>query len=755
MAEGNVTDADTTTQHVVDLKVARLDYIFSPRGLPLVRKDPAVDQVTMTLLVRGHAGGGKTTLALALAHAVARDTGGVAIYLSTEALAAELRFKTRFLGLDEGTVRGWKRRASAAPGTILTQHVELTEPGQTAAGAGARRLAALRSVDSMLAEHADEPGPPVRVVVLDGFTLPDASPEPLDLRHELVAFAQDLEARGITPMIVEEVGEHGFEWLPFIVDLVFEVGLDRDPDTGKLIRRLRCPKSRYAVCRPGPHDYGLENRRLALWPDPLETLAADASAAPGITTPPPDFFWPDDREDRYYLLSGPGVVASYYDEPSANILRPHLHTAGTTTLKVYCGAESRLERDGKTVATVGESDGPYALAWAVLEHGRDCNFISIGQMPGLMRRSRFRLPLLHMLEALARAGKRVCVHGSRHDLSNTDNLGAVLLPLLRHPSRERRTMQRPDLLTIGRWWDFHSLFAVEPAGNKDLQAAPLLDQAADLFIRAGTAELAEMHRDLLVWGDDDLRIATAPGQVAVYLTANDGVSATLASAAHLALILHRRGDLDVALTNLRHIRRWAARDPDPILLSYLAWIHVQVGQHWQAAEITAGLLKADKVDPLDRTLWACLRAIYAPTPASVAALRTMVDTLSAPHRMLVSGSVARALYAVEGLDPAVRWLESHVQSFRQSHPHMIAEAALSTSNLESQIYGLDLMQDTETTLEREVEYLYNIGVAASRLGRPEVALQAFKLALERPSLLAPYIRSRILRLPVPHNVVHA
>jgi energy-coupling factor transporter ATP-binding protein EcfA2 len=735
---------DTTTR-VRDLKLARLDQLFRPPGLPLVRKDPASENATTAILVRGQAGSGKTTLVTALAHAIASHGQGIALFLNTEAFASELRYKADFLGLPANSLLGWSARAEASVGALVTQHVELTPTGRTAKDSKDRRLASFRAVEEMLQQAETNPSghPPIRVVVLDGFTLPGAEQEPPDLRHEVISFLQELEAHGVTPILVEEVGPRGFEWLPFVVDLVFELSLEQDPDTGKLIRRLRCPKSRFSRCHPGPHDYGVEHERPALWPDPLDVLSpGDFDSA----EKPPDFIWPDAIEDRYLLLSGPGVIASYYDKQEANILRPHFHTPGTRTLKIVCGSEIELLRDDTRVASVPESDGPYALAWAVFEHARDCNFISVGQMPGLMRRQRFRLPLLHMLDALARAGKRVCVHGAESDLASTDNLGTVLLPILRHPRRTLLTMRRRKLLSGIRWVDPPAeLFAIEAASNKDLAGAALLEKAAQRLAAATSATLLEIHRDVFTWTEDTVSISEQPGQIAMYLSRDQLLPATLASAARLVFYQHRVGEIDLALANLAHVRIWAEHSAIPALHSCIAWISALLGEDWHAARIVSRALRHERISPLDQLLWSCLRVTYTGSEPALEELLTAIDRSTAYWQTQLSAAfVTNSVVALRGAVKSSKFIADWLGNIlpNKHGTRLLLDAVYLATDDAAQrdaLRGLTPMVLADLEL---YEWAFNCGL----LGKDGETRRNFEIALNHP-LLAAAARLQLDRLP--------
>jgi len=87
-----------TTRRLTELPVHHLEYVFSPPGLPLpVKGDTEIG--TTSILVRGGAGTGKTTFALALAHAVAKANSGLVLYLTTEFSPVEITFKATLIGL--------------------------------------------------------------------------------------------------------------------------------------------------------------------------------------------------------------------------------------------------------------------------------------------------------------------------------------------------------------------------------------------------------------------------------------------------------------------------------------------------------------------------------------------------------------------------------------------------------------------------------------------------------------------------------
>src|SRR5262245_31536499 len=109
--------------------IPRLEYLFLPPGMPLVGKTREARETT-SILVRGGAGTGKTTLAVALAHAIAREQNGVSLYLTTEFVPTELTYKAKLLGLPESLITARQPSATALhPGTVLAEHLLRTEAG--------------------------------------------------------------------------------------------------------------------------------------------------------------------------------------------------------------------------------------------------------------------------------------------------------------------------------------------------------------------------------------------------------------------------------------------------------------------------------------------------------------------------------------------------------------------------------------------------------------------------------------------------
>src|SRR5262245_39305577 len=186
-----------TGTQIREFPVKNFEYIFTPPGLPLVAKGTK-EVATTSILVRGGAGTGKTTLAVALAHAIARTGGGLVLYVTTEFAPAEIVYKASMLKLPEGAVLPWGNDASAAPGSVVVQHLSLMIDGDAPLTSVERKRGAIDGVWELLhPEHARE-GVPIRAVVIDAFSLPDPGQDEPSLRGDLVGFVQALEGEGVS-----------------------------------------------------------------------------------------------------------------------------------------------------------------------------------------------------------------------------------------------------------------------------------------------------------------------------------------------------------------------------------------------------------------------------------------------------------------------------------------------------------------------------------------------------------------------------
>jgi len=244
-------------RRITQLSIEGLELLFTPPGLPVV--DKGAPSPTTSIAVLGEAGAGKTTLAVSLAHAIAADAKGLALYLTTELAPTEIKYKISLLGMSAAVV-AWRHRAAAQAGDIINQPVSLLEGADDAAPIRQRALeAAWQLVDATAGE------PPIRCVVIDAFPLPELANR--SARDEVVTLIQALEGRGVSVVIVQEaVGSSDF--VPFVADVIFQLRFAEDADTGEWLRKLGCPKSRYARVLAGPHATGVDRDRVTVWPAP-------------------------------------------------------------------------------------------------------------------------------------------------------------------------------------------------------------------------------------------------------------------------------------------------------------------------------------------------------------------------------------------------------------------------------------------------------------------------------------------------------
>ncbi|HND34439.1 MAG TPA: ATPase domain-containing protein, partial [Myxococcota bacterium] len=317
-------------------RVRHLEYLFQPPGLPLVEKVPEKPHTT-SILVRGRAGTGKSTLAVALALDLAAMQEGRVLYLSTEIAPVDIAFKLRQLRMPPELLSGWDN--ATADHTVLAQHLGVYEDLEIDRPE-ARMEKALEKAWELV--QSPPPGAALRALVIDAFSLVGATPDP-GLRGVLLNLLQQLENLGISTILVEEAPAPTADWTSFLADVVFELSWAEDPDTNKLFRRLGCMKSRFVPSNPGPHDYGMEEEDLAVWPPLWGYSTTRAKAHP--TTP---ILLRALSETTASAIQTTEMVASVLDQPGGSpdpVLRcsPWLNVQ-----RVDCGGSTRI-REGALV----------------------------------------------------------------------------------------------------------------------------------------------------------------------------------------------------------------------------------------------------------------------------------------------------------------------------------------------------------------------------------------------------------------------
>ena len=421
-----------TDVNVQDFPISNLEYVFTPPGLPLIDKTSDTAPTT-SILIRGGAGTGKTTLGVALAHAISKANGGVTLHLTTEFAATELAYKVDALDLPEGALQPWSAAlessdAGLPPGTIFAQHLLMTDAGadhERLKTVGRRKLATIDAAWELLAREPGRPSaelphaPPVRAVVIDAFGLPEVEDEDKELRTKLLELIQAFELLGITTIVIEEASVRSEAWLPFVVDIVFELELATDIDTGDLLRKLRCTKSRYGRALPGPHDYGVDERGLfAVWPDLTviadahETLWSYTHPSPVVLLAPPG------NTGEFALLGSGSVLVSYVSAKGEDAPDTAFRaTPGLLIAHVMCGPLIEFASPGKRDA-LSQDQGVFALAWMLIRFQREGHITAVHVMGAefFLEQPRTRIRFLRAISMLARAGLTVCINGSEEGL---------------------------------------------------------------------------------------------------------------------------------------------------------------------------------------------------------------------------------------------------------------------------------------------------------------------------------------------------
>ena len=112
---------------ITDFAYHGFAHVFAPLGLRLVEKSEG-GQPTTSVLIRGAAGTGKTTLALAIAHAIAKASNGIVLYVATEASLADVVYKTAILGFGDTGVVAYDPVVPLPAGSVAVKHLVVERP---------------------------------------------------------------------------------------------------------------------------------------------------------------------------------------------------------------------------------------------------------------------------------------------------------------------------------------------------------------------------------------------------------------------------------------------------------------------------------------------------------------------------------------------------------------------------------------------------------------------------------------------------
>lgn len=697
-----------TDVRIEKFPIAQLEYVFVPPGLPLVTKSDA--PATTSILIRGGAGTGKTTLAVALAHAISREQAGVTLYLTTEFVATELRYKAVALALPENSVDAWESTRTHVPGAILAEHLVRTRTGSSEDAiktVANRKRAAIDAVWEILARGGEEPAaeregdPPVRAVVIDGFGLPEVEQEDKELRHELLTLLQSLELIGITPIVVEESGVHSEAWLPFVVDIVFEIELWSDPDMGYLARRLKVPKSRYGQALPGPHDYGLSLGKPALWPDLGFAHSASrirrSDLAPAIFLP---------AESSYMICEAGSILVSKYDETSS-VVDMFVHTPGIAYAWVTCGPQTKIRLPKSRAVVIDENEGVFSLAWVLLEGYRKGLFNSV-----LIEGFGFFLSRIHaaralrMVTMLGAAGISVCLHDRGPELK----MAFAIADFVHSDKVEGRLVRKE-----------HDVQHCRAARWLEVFDPTLASDAVELHLLFNGTKSPEDFRN-------EIRIPLPPRR-------NDDAEETFYSVGNHGPIL--RANTRILFATVFHLTGSFARaaeylepNPEAAGLAFAqAAFRIAVGDGYVDAE----QLIVWHESPGFRAIWAELSAIYAQNTLVIEVLaKKPVSELSVHQLMVLMQALARTGDArLSGLIDAcgerfelANW---YLERLRTEH-HLDTQDPKAWAAA-SQALGI-LVEDGSMPAVHRAETFYNLGVARSRLRDEKGARDAYRRALE-------------------------
>lgn len=702
---------------LTELPVKHLEYLFSPPGLPLPVKGES-EQGTTSVLVRGGPGAGKTTFALAIGHAIAAAGGGIVLYVTTEFSSVEIAFKATLIGLDEEAVDDWPGEEGMSPGDVAVQHLSTLRLSQTGGASAKRKRSSIDAVWSLV--HLEKPGErrpplPVRAVVIDALTLAQTGESEETLRAHLVGFIEALENEGISAVFVEELAPGASAWSSFVVDVVFDLALQPEPEMQELRRKLTLSKCRHALSIPGPHDYGLDGGVPAVWPNLFRVVTGGhGQAVPRLlVTDPLRLYVPSDMEGKWIEL-GSGIILSPSDKVDTHAIKALGHTPGVKSLDVHCGVRTSVGR-GSHGVLVYDSEGPHAIGWAILSVAEKTgtNVCILHELDRLLSRPGWATLILHMLEGLRQVGLTVCVHAP-HDAMEpvlaladlvwgTGKARRQAFPPRRHRAFVRQCVRTPWM--AGYSLVTEQLSQIESA--KDLETLRAVRTAID-GVAASSAGAME-----------GLRLATAREWM------GSGIN-------HLPL----RSLLSTAGKEGHHA----------------AWLALLTGADWHAARAALAAVESEVPAPMMLLLWKAVCAAIARNRSAIAELKA---ALSTPEKALVLGPLLRGLAGTDQLEEADRIITDFVAR-RSLAPWMLerlrADVRLDAEDpaiLRDAVARLTSLT-TSATLPfiHSAETWHNLGTAHDRLGEHDAAVAAF----ERAATVNPFLdaaRQELARLQAP------
>jgi KaiC/GvpD/RAD55 family RecA-like ATPase/tetratricopeptide (TPR) repeat protein len=672
-ANPQLHEGGVKTTRLTELPVKHLDYVFSPPGLPLPAKSDSAFGTT-SVLVRGGAGTGKTTFALALAHSIATTNEGLVLYLTTEFSPVEITFKATLIRLQEEAVDAWPGRKDMQVGGVIVEHLSEVRRGRPVLSSAERRRSSIDAVWGLLHptnEDAIKPGLPVRSVVIDALTLPEVGENDSTQRADLVAFVQALENEGISVVLVEELAPGAPAWSSFVVDVVFELAFQPDPETQDLRRKLTLSKCRYALSIPGPHDYGLEDGSPAVWPDLFRvvTIAHRQTGTDLFRATAPRLALPLAIENQWTLLNA-SVILSPYDMAPVTASRVLQHTPGTKRLNISCGARTSI---GTSLDRryVNEDDGVHAIGWASLAAATatNANLCFINNIERLLSRPDSTARAGRLIEALRIVGFMVCVNSPRLTM-------------------------RPLDATADYIWDGSKHGAVTQKPRR---------------------HVSSIYHFLTMPWMEELEKLIEPTYISA--TIDDLRTATISS-------------LDGHSPDKQMLENLLAEEAP--LGHHAAWFALHTGSDWLAAHSALASIESEKPAPTMLLLW---KAICAAIAKNLTAIEELKSFLGTPEEAIIIGPLLRALGGTNQLDEADRII-ADVGARHNFEPWIIARLRADTRlDAESPVFLHDAVQRLgelagEPSLDRfhRAEVLHNLGSALNRLGQYDKATVSFERA---------------------------
>lgn len=709
---------------ISDFAFAGLSHVFTPPGMPLVEKSVGVPPTT-SVLVRGAAGTGKSTLALAVAHAIARASNGMVLYLVTEASLSDVAYKAELLALPAPVA--FSPDTTYEPGAIGVTHLVLEHEEAAGESTAAVQRRALDTIEELLEKRSPTVTAPVRAIVIDGFGLPEANDGQGPTRSDLIGFIQGLEDQGISPVLIEETGDAHSPLLTFAVDVVFAIAFDRNADTGELMRQLVVSKSRYSDSSPGPHDAVLADGKPALWP---RTTTLDF----GPERSPVGFFMPllataaKNAPARVVAINRGALILALYDKDHQATTRAFRAIPSVNELTLDCGPVSHIARDGLT-RPILSSHGPAALLWALHEALADgtINAILIYKLEHLLARPRFAAFIPELLDQLTRRGFLVCVHGKSGGLAPVDDIARFTGPTGHH--------QLGDSISVR---------------SRKFRAASTWSQPLMTIERPVESSGLDVIRTELIKANEKLRsgdFAAAAHCIENQLSPTQ-TPAGLRLRVEQLLLLDRLGKARTASSSFSRLT-----SQDNNALAALGWALEETGNYGEACQVALKGIDRDDVAPEIALLWNCLWLRFTRTPVHTSVL--FPDSAEPPP--LQARAIAHAAAAREEILIADELLTHAAEraGMGKLTERLLADARMESTNLDhwrdaAKRYDTILQQSDLSPLDH-ADILFNRGHIHERFDERDAAIAKYQEALRVNPLLEPAL-DRLQALGIPFSL---